>query len=72
MNHHHSHGDRSRGDHREEPPRTALAEAFREAEEAAARVTDRDRAKDGPGRPGEAGDATSPDPAAQEQARRQR
>jgi hypothetical protein len=70
VNHHHHDGDR--GDRRDDPPRTALAEAFREAEEAAARVTDRERAKDGEGRPGEAGDATSPNPTAQEQARHQR
>ncbi|MEU9579398.1 hypothetical protein [Streptomyces chilikensis] len=69
MNHHHDQGDQ--GDHRDEPPRTALAEAFREAERAAARVTDRDRAADDRGRPGGAGDAVSPAPDAQEQARRQ-
>jgi len=62
VNHHHS--DR---DHKDDRPRTALAEAFREAEEAAAKVTDRDRED----RSGEAGDATSPNPAAQERARRQ-
>ncbi|WP_448319633.1 hypothetical protein [Streptomyces sp. CO7] len=63
MNHHHS--DRDRQD---DPPRTALAEAFREAEEAAARADGRD--PEGAGRSGEAGDATSPNPRAQEQARR--
>lgn len=65
MNHHHSDHDRDRKD---DAPRTALAEAFREAEEAAARADGRDREE--PARSGEAGDATSPNPGAQEQARR--
>lgn len=64
MNHHHSDRDR-----KDDPPRTALAEAFREAEEAAARADG--RSKDRQERSGEAGDATSPDPGAQEQARQQ-
>ncbi|MET8575876.1 hypothetical protein [Streptomyces sp. NPDC005012] len=63
MNHHHS-------DREDDQPRTALAEAFREAEEAAARADG--RSQDGQERSGEAGDATSPNPAAQEQARQER
>jgi hypothetical protein len=65
VNHHDSDRDR-----RDDPPRTALAEAFREAEEAAARADG--RAEEEPGRSGEAGDATSPNLGAQEQARQDR
>jgi hypothetical protein len=63
VNHHHT--DRDRQD---DPPRTALAEAFREAEEAAARADGREKEK--AEHSGEAGDATSPNLGAQEQARR--
>ncbi|MFJ4499730.1 hypothetical protein [Streptomyces sp. NPDC088864] len=61
MNHSHEHSHQESG----KPPRTAAGEVLREAEEAGTAVTDpaRRRAQDG-----EAGDALTPNEAAQEDA----